>query len=106
MLFSISNDISAFLYDTFIVRFDFWLAFGVIAQLAFTARFMVQWIASERAGKSVIPIAFWIFSVVGGLMTLAYGIARHEAVIIMGQVLSVGIYGRNLMLIMRPRKPE
>jgi lipid-A-disaccharide synthase-like uncharacterized protein len=106
MLFSLSNDLSAYLYDTFIQRFDFWLAFGVLAQLVFTARFLVQWIASEQAGRSVVPVAFWILSMAGGLMTLAYGIARHEAVIIMGQVLSIVIYVRNLMLIIKTRRED
>lgn len=106
MLISLSQELSAYLYDTFIQRFDFWLAFGVIAQLVFTARFLVQWIASEQAGRSIVPVAFWILSMVGGMMTLAYGIARHEAVIIMGQVLSIVIYVRNLMLIMRTRADD
>jgi lipid-A-disaccharide synthase-like uncharacterized protein len=106
MLFSLSNSLSSYLYDTFIERFDFWLAFGVLAQLVFTARFLVQWIASEQAGRSVVPVAFWFLSMTGGLMTLAYGIARHEAVIIMGQVLSIVIYVRNLMLIMRARDDQ
>ena len=78
-----------------------WLAFGVVAQLLFTARFVVQWIASERAGQSVIPVAFWILSIVGGGMTLVYGLVRREPIIIMGQILAVAIYVRNLMLIIQ-----
>ena len=101
MLYSLPQDISAYIYDVFIAKFDFWLAFGIVAQLIFTARFLVQWIASERAGQSTIPVAFWILSIVGGMMTLVYGIERREAVIIMGQVLAVFIYVRNLMLIFR-----
>ena len=70
MLIQYGQALSSYLYDIFVAKFDFWLAFGLIAQLVFSARFMVQWIASERAGKSVVPLAFWFFSVAGGSMTL------------------------------------
>jgi lipid-A-disaccharide synthase-like uncharacterized protein len=75
-----------------------------VAQLFFGARFIVQWIVSERAGKSVIPFAFWFFSMGGGLMTLVYGVVKREPVIILGQGLSTIIYVRNIMLIMKERK--
>jgi lipid-A-disaccharide synthase-like uncharacterized protein len=104
MIFSLSQNLGDYLYDVFVQRFDFWLAFGIVAQLVFTARFLVQWIASERAGQSVMPMAFWLLSIVGGMMTLLYGIERREAVIIMGQVLAVFIYVRNMMLIYRKRR--
>jgi lipid-A-disaccharide synthase-like uncharacterized protein len=104
VIFSLSRYLSDYLYDVFVQRFDFWLAFGIVAQLIFTARMLVQWIASERAGQSVMPIAFWVLSVVGGLMTLLYGIERREAVIIMGQALAVFIYVRNMMLIIKNRR--
>ena len=101
MLFNLPQDILDYVYDVFIARFDFWLAFGIVAQLVFTGRFLVQWIASERAGRSVIPLAFWVLSMIGGMMTLVYGVQKREPVIIMGQVLAVFIYIRNLMLIFR-----
>lgn len=104
MLYTWPQNVLDYVYDVFVARFDFWLAFGIVAQLIFTARFLVQWIASERAGRSTVPLAFWILSIVGGMMTLVYGIERREAVIIMGQVLAVFIYIRNLMLIFRNRK--
>ncbi|MCP8939897.1 lipid-A-disaccharide synthase N-terminal domain-containing protein [Alsobacter sp. SYSU M60028] len=104
MLVAFSHGLTDYLYDVFVARFDFWLAFGILAQLLFTARFLVQWIASERAGRSVIPMAFWMFSMAGGLMTLVYGLVRREPVIIMGQLLSVVIYVRNVMLILRERR--
>ena len=85
----------------FVAHFDLWLVFGVLAQVVFGARFIVQWIASERAGRSVIPLAFWFLSIGGGLMTLIYGFVRREPVIIIGQGLSIFIYIRNLMLIFR-----
>ena len=104
MLFSLPQDISNYVYDVFVARFDFWLAFGIAAQLVFTGRFLVQWIASERAGRSVIPMAFWVLSMIGGMMTLVYGVQKREPVIIMGQVLAVFIYIRNLTLILRGRR--
>lgn len=104
MLVSFSNDLIDYLYDVFVAGFDFWLAFGIAAQLLFTARFLVQWIASERAGQSTIPLAFWFLSIAGGLMTLVYGLVRREPIIIMGQALAVFIYLRNVMLILRQRR--
>jgi lipid-A-disaccharide synthase-like uncharacterized protein len=101
MLIQYGQALSNYLYDIFIAKFDFWLAFGLIAQLAFAARFLVQWIASERAGKSVVPLAFWFFSIGGGLLTLIYGLVKREPVIIIGQLASNIIYVRNLMLIFK-----
>jgi lipid-A-disaccharide synthase-like uncharacterized protein len=103
MLYSLSRDIGGFLYDVFVNRFDFWLVFGVGAQVLFTARMLVQWLASEKAGRSVVPVAFWWLSITGGMMTLIYGIVRHDAVIILGQITSVFIYVRNLMLIYKEK---
>jgi lipid-A-disaccharide synthase-like uncharacterized protein len=99
MLIQFGQAFSNYLYDIFVAKFDFWLAFGLIAQLSFGARFLVQWIASERAGKSVVPLAFWFFSIGGGSMTLLYGLVKREPVIIVGQLVSNIIYVRNVMLI-------
>ena len=88
MLIQYGQALGDYLYDVFVAKFDFWLAFGLVAQLLFTARFLVQWISSERAGQSVVPMAFWFFSMGGGLMTLIYGIAKREPVIILGQSLA------------------
>jgi lipid-A-disaccharide synthase-like uncharacterized protein len=77
-MLAFSHDLVDYFYDVFVVRFDFWLAFGIVAQLLFTARFIVQWLASERAGKSVIPFAFGVFSIVGGGLTLVYGVKKRE----------------------------
>jgi lipid-A-disaccharide synthase-like uncharacterized protein len=76
-----------------------WVVFGLIGQLMFTGRFLVQWIASERVRKSVIPITFWYFSIAGGLILLSYAIHRGDPVFILGQSLGVFIYSRNLWLI-------
>ena len=104
LVIQLSRDLGTYLYDVFVTRFDFWLAFGIVAQLQFGARFVVQWIASERAGRSVMPLMFWFFSMGGGVLTLIYGIARRDGVIIIGQALSVFIYLRNLSLIFRERR--
>lgn len=103
MLIHVGQQLGDYLYDVFVAKFDFWLAFGLIAQLLFTARFLVQWISSERAGASVVPMAFWFFSMGGGVMTLIYGIAKREPVIILGQSLATIIYIRNIMLIIKSR---
>ena len=76
-----------------------WVAFGLLGQLMFTGRFLVQWIASERARKSVMPVMFWYFSLAGGVILLAYAIYRADPVFILGQSLGVFIYLRNLWLI-------
>jgi len=103
MLIKFGSELWAYLYDVFVAKLDFWLVFGLVAQLLFAGRFLVQWIASERAGKSVMPFAFWIFSMGGGIMTLIYGIVRREPVIIFGQGLATIIYVRNIVLIFRER---
>jgi len=103
MIIQYGQALSDYLYDVFVAKFDFWLAFGLVAQLFFTARFLVQWIASERAGNSVVPMAFWFCSMGGGLMTLTYGIAKREPIIIIGQGLATAIYLRNIMLIWKNR---
>lgn len=76
-----------------------WIAIGLLGQLMFTGRFLVQWLASERAKNSITPVAFWYLSMAGGLVLLAYAIWRRDPVIILGQVTGVFIYGRNLWLI-------
>ena len=81
-----------------------WLTIGLLGQLMFTGRFIVQWIASERAGRSVMPVAFWYFSIIGGLIVLAYGIHKLDLVIILGQLPGVVVYSRNLWLIHKGQK--
>ena len=78
-----------------------WLAIGLLGQALFSARFLVQWIASERKGASVVPVYFWYFSIGGGLTLLAYAIYRHDAVFILGQGAGLFVYARNLYLIYR-----
>jgi len=76
-----------------------WVAVGLTGQLAFSARFLVQWIMSERAGRSVIPVAFWWLSIAGGMILLSYAIYRLDPVFILGQSMGMFIYIRNLWLI-------
>lgn len=81
-----------------------WIVFGLFGQLMFTGRFLVQWLASERAGRSVVPVTFWYFSIMGGLIVLLYGIHKLDPVIILGQLPGVLIYSRNLWLIRQHRR--
>ncbi len=76
---------------------------GIVGQLIFATRFLLQWIVSERRGESTIPVAFWWISIVGGTMTLVYGILATELPVIMGQLFTNVIYIRNLRLIYRKR---
>ncbi len=81
-----------------------WVLIGLGGQLMFTARFLVQWIASERAGRSVVPLAFWYFSVFGGLILFCYAVYRKDPVFILGQSMGLFIYLRNLWLIYGERR--
>jgi len=83
-----------------------WLAVGFIGQACFSARFLIQWIASERRRQSVVPTHFWHFSVVGGVILLAYAIHRMDPVFILGQAAGLVVYCRNLYFIGRQRKAE
>jgi lipid-A-disaccharide synthase-like uncharacterized protein len=77
---------------------------GLSGQILFSLRFLIQWLASERRKESVIPIAFWYFSLAGGVILLAYAIYRKDPVFILGQGTGAFIYIRNLVLIHRKRK--
>lgn len=80
-----------------------WLAVGFFAQGMFFMRFLVQWIASERRKESHVPLAFWYFSLAGGMLLLLYAIHRRDPVFIVGQSCGLLIYLRNLTLIFRKR---
>jgi lipid-A-disaccharide synthase-like uncharacterized protein len=81
-----------------------WVVVGFLGQFFFFSRFVVQWIAAERRGESVIPIAFWYLSISGGLILLVYSIHLKDPVFITGQSVGVFVYVRNLMLIHRKKK--
>ena len=91
--------------DLWLVSFTLtvWIAVGFAGQLLFSARFIVQWVLSERKGRSYIPMAFWYFSIAGGMTLLAYAIHRQDPVFIVGQAFGLIIYLRNLTLIFRER---
>src|SRR3954447_13695195 len=106
MLVDLSRAVGAYLHDVFVANLDWWVLLGFAAQAFFTMRFAVQWIASERAGRSVVPIAFWWFSIGGGLLLLVYALYRKDPVFIAGQAFGVFVYVRNLYFVMRERRRE
>ena len=81
-----------------------WLGIGFAGQLLFMMRFLWQWIQSERQQRSIIPIAFWYFSLAGGVTLFAYAVHRRDPVFITGQLLGLTVYTRNLLLIRRERQ--
>lgn len=83
----------------------FWIILGLCGQFFFFLRFFVQWLASEKKGKSIIPISFWYFSIAGSILLLAYSIYRKDVVFILGQSMGSFIYLRNLSLIHRKERP-
>ena len=78
-----------------------WLVIGFLGQTLFSARFIVQWIASERQRRSVVPDVFWQFSLAGGVTLLIYAIHREDPVFIVGQVTGLVVYFRNLQFVRR-----
>jgi lipid-A-disaccharide synthase-like uncharacterized protein len=104
LLVDLSHAVGAYFVDVFVTKLDWWVLLGFLAQGLFTMRFLVQWIASERAGKSVIPVGFWYFSVAGGVLLLVYALYRKDAVFIAGQAFGVFVYLRNLYFVLRERK--
>jgi lipid-A-disaccharide synthase-like uncharacterized protein len=104
MIGDLANSVGGYLHDVFITRLDWWVLLGFAAQALFTMRFLVQWLASERVGKSVIPLAFWWFSIGGGLLLFFYALYRRDPVFILGQGFGVFVYLRNLQFVLRERK--
>jgi len=81
-----------------------WVSIGFLGQFLFSMRFLVQWAVSERARESVVPLAFWYFSLLGGATLLSYALWRQDPVIIVGQAAGLIIYSRNLRLIYKKRR--
>ena len=81
-----------------------WIGLGFLGQGLFSMRFLVQWWASERRKKSIVPLAFWYFSIAGGITLLAYAAYRQDPVFIVGQLAGLFVYTRNLYLIARERR--
>ncbi len=86
------------------MNWDLWLIIGFLGQAAFFMRFFIQWIVSEKRGESTIPIAFWYFSLAGGMILLVYAIHRKDPVFILGQSCGAVIYFRNLVLIRKKNR--
>ena len=104
MLVDLARATGDYLHEVFVNQLDWWIILGFVAQVLFTMRFVVQWVASERAGKSIIPFSFWTFSIGGGALLLIYAIVRRDPVYILGQGLSLVIYFRNVSFVLRERR--
>ncbi len=104
MLIDLARSVGGYLHDVFVTRLDAWVMLGFVAQAFFTARFAVQWIASERARKSVVPVSFWMLSLGGGVLLFTYALYRHDPVFIVGQGFGVFVYLRNLHFVLRERR--
>jgi lipid-A-disaccharide synthase-like uncharacterized protein len=94
------------MWDKLNAHLDLWVIIGLLAQAMFTGRFIVQWIASERSKRSVIPISFWYLSLLGSSGLLLYALVRADPVFILGQSIGGFVYFRNLMLIYRERRRQ
>lgn len=81
-----------------------WIAVGFGGQAMFTMRFLLQWIVSERAKRSIVPELFWYFSLMGGLVLFAYALHKQDPVIAVGQATGIVIYLRNIWLIWREKR--
>ena len=98
------SQFAQWLHDVFVAQWDGWIVLGFVAQALFMMRFVVQWLASEKAKKSVMPVAFWFFSLGGGVLLFIYAIRQKDPVFIAGQGLGLIVYIRNLSLIYREKK--
>jgi lipid-A-disaccharide synthase-like uncharacterized protein len=81
----------------------FWVGIGFLGQAVFGVRFLIQWLRSEQAGHSVMPVAFWYFSLIGGAITLVYAVHLRAWPLLLGQAIPIPIYARNLYMIYRDR---
>jgi lipid-A-disaccharide synthase-like uncharacterized protein len=98
-------DLSQGLWHGTIQKFaSWWVALGLLGQLVFASRFVIQWLASERKGRSVIPVAFWYLSLGGSAILLVYAIHIADPVFILANTLNSFIYVRNLMLIEKEKR--
>jgi lipid-A-disaccharide synthase-like uncharacterized protein len=102
----LNADVSRLLADLgqVLSRVSVWVLIGFLGQAVFTARFLVQWVASEKKRDSVMPVAFWWLSLAGGLILLSYVIHRRDPVLIVGQGMGLVVYIRNLMLVERSKR--
>ena len=103
MLVSLSHAVGDYMQNVFLVRVNAWVLLGYVGQTLFAMRFFVQWVASERVGRSVIPTAFWFFSIGGGMLLFVYALYIRDPVFILGQGLGLFVYLRNLYFVFRER---
>ena len=82
-----------------------WVVFGFLGQAIFAARFIIQWIVSEKKKESIVPLSFWYFSIAGGVVLLIYAVYKKDPVFMLGQASGLVVYARNLMLIMKKKNP-
>ncbi len=104
MLVSLSQAVGNYLQNVFVLQLNWWLILGYVGQALFGMRFFVQWVASERVGRSVIPVAFWFFSIGGGALLFAYALYIRDPVFILGQGFGLFVYLRNLYFVFRERR--
>ena len=81
-----------------------WVVFGFLGQAIFAARFIIQWIVSEKKKESFVPLSFWYFSIAGGVVLLIYAIYKKDPVFMIGQASGLVVYTRNLMLITKKNR--
>ena len=103
MLVSLSQAVGDYLQNVFVMQLNRWILLGYVGQSLFAMRFIVQWIASEKGGRSVIPVAFWFFSIGGGVLLFVYALYIRDPVFIIGQGLGLFVYLRNVYFIFRER---
>ena len=101
MLIDIAQAVGGYLHDVFVGNADWGILVGYIAQALFAMRFVVQWIASERAGRSVVPTKCLDFSIGGVIIQIGYALYRKDPVFIIGQAFGVFVYLRNLQFVLR-----
>jgi lipid-A-disaccharide synthase-like uncharacterized protein len=104
MIVDVWHSVGDYLYNVFFLKLSWMVLVGVVGQFLFTMRFLVQWIATERARKSVIPVAFWFFSIGGGIVLFVYALSIKDPVFILGQGFGVFIYARNLYFVYHERR--
>ncbi len=104
MLVSLFQAVGDYLQNVFVLRLNWWVLVGYAGQALFSMRFIVQWVASERVGRSVIPVAFWFFSIGGGALLFVYALYIRDPVFILGQGFGLFVYLRNLHFVFRERK--
>jgi lipid-A-disaccharide synthase-like uncharacterized protein len=83
---------------------SYWIAFGLLGNAAFFSRFLVQWIESERAGRSLVPVAFWWLSILGSVILLVYAIHRRDPIFVIAYLPNAFVYTRNLILLRREQR--